>query len=188
VGRLTDMSLQSHLEGFLLPIPGTPLTFFMHTLLKNKNFMEVRVMARIGTVSWSWDPMREMERIERNWGNLLSGLGRPRVAKFPPVNILTSEDDVVITSEIPGINPDDIDLTVTGDTLTIKGSRPQLELKEGHTWQRRERSGGDFFRTIQLPFDVDSAHVEADYTKGILRVTLPRAESEKPKKISVKTA
>ncbi|HNY66649.1 MAG TPA: Hsp20/alpha crystallin family protein [Deltaproteobacteria bacterium] len=145
-------------------------------------------MARIGTVSWSWDPFREMERIERSWGDLLSGLGRPRVAKFPPVNILTSEDDVIVTSEIPGVNPSDIDLTVTGDTLTIKGRRPQPELGEGQSWQRRERSGGDFFRTIQLPFDVDNDRVEAGYSKGILRITLPRAESEKPKKISVKTA
>jgi HSP20 family protein len=150
--------------------------------------MEVRVMARIGTVSWNWDPFREMERIERSWGDLFSGLARPRVAKFPPVNILTSENDVVVTSEIPGVNPDDIDLSVTGDTLTIKGKKPQPEIKEGQAWQRRERSGGEFYRTIQLPFDVDSGHVAADYTKGILRITLPRAESEKPRKISVKTA
>lgn len=145
-------------------------------------------MARIGTVNWNWDPFREMERMERNWGNLLTGLARPRVAKFPPVNIFTSENDVIVTSEIPGVNPDDIDLSVTGDILTIKGKRPQPELKEGQSWQRRERSGGEFYRTIQLPFDVDSGHVEAGYTKGILRITLPRAESEKPRKISVKTA
>jgi HSP20 family protein len=169
-------------------MPGTPLKFVRHALLKNKNFMEVRVMARIGTVSWNWDPFREMERVERSWGNLLSGLERPRVDKFPPVNILTNENDVIVTSEIPGINPDDIDLSVTGDMLTIKGKRLQPELKEGQTWQRRERSSGEFYRTVQLPFDVDNQHVEADYAKGILRITLPRAESEKPRKISVKTA
>jgi len=149
--------------------------------------MEVRVMA-IGTVSWNWDPFREMDLLERNWGNLVSGLARPRVAKFPPVNILTSEEDVIVTSEIPGVNPDDIDLTVTGDTLTIKGGRPHPELREGQSWQRRERTGGEFFRTIQLPFDVESGKVQADYSKGVLRITLPRAESEKPRKISVKTA
>ncbi len=98
------------------------------------------------------------------------------------------ENDVVVTSEIPGVNPDDIDISVTGDTLTIKGKRQQPELKEGQTWQRRERSGGSFYRTIELPFTVDSSKVEADYTKGILKITLPRAESEKPKKISIKAA
>lgn len=146
-------------------------------------------MARIGTIGWSWDPIREIERIERDWGNFLfSGLERFRAEKFPPVNVFSSEKEVVITSEIPGINPEDVDLTVTGDTLTIKGKREQQELKEGQTWHRRERGGGSFFRTIQLPFNVDSEKVEAGYFKGILKITLPRAEQELPKKINVKTA
>ncbi len=144
-------------------------------------------MARIGAIGWNWDPLREMERFERNLGNLVTGYPRPRIVKFPPVNVDTCENDVVITSEIPGINPDEIDLIVTGDTLTIKGKRPELALKEGQVWQRRERTGGEFYRMIQLPFTVDNAKVEAAYARGILKITLPRLESEKPKKITVKT-
>lgn len=145
-------------------------------------------MARIGRVGLTWDPFREMERVETDWSNFLSGFGLSRAVKYPPVNILTSENDVVVTSEIPGINLEDVDLTVTGDTLTIRGKRQPQEIKEGQTWHRRERSCGEFFRTIRLPFTVENSKVSADYNKGILRITLPRAEAERPRKISVKTA
>ncbi len=146
-------------------------------------------MARIGTIGWRWDPIREMENMERDLNGLLfSGLRRFRADKFPPVNVFTSENDVLITSEIPGVSLEEIDLTVTGDTLTIKGKQQKQGLIEGQTWHRRERRSGDFYRSIQLPFNVDNAKVEAEYTKGILKITLPRAEADKPKKISVKTA
>ncbi len=135
-----------------------------------------------------WDPWREMERLESEMGSLFSGLNRPRAAKFPPMNVFAGEADVVITSEIPGIDLADIDLSLTGDTLTIKGSRKPQELGEGQAWHRRERGSGSFYRTIQLPFTVDGSKVEADYTKGILKIKLPRAEADKPRKISIKTA
>jgi len=145
-------------------------------------------MSRIGRIGWSWDPIREMERLERDWSDFFSGFGRPSAVKYPPVNISTGEDDVVITSEIPGVNPEDVDLTVTGDVLTLKGTRRQQELGEGQAWHRRERGYGDFYRTIQLPYNVESSKVEANYSKGILMITLPRAEADKARKISVKTA
>lgn len=145
-------------------------------------------MARIGRIGWSWDPLREMERLERDWSDLFSGLGSPGAVKYPPINVFTGEDDVVVTSELPGVSPEDVDLTVTGDVLTLKGTRKQVELGEGQTWHRRERGYGDFYRTIQLPYNVESSKVEAKYNKGILRITLPRAEADKARKISVKTA
>ena len=145
-------------------------------------------MARIGRIGLSWDPLREMEQLERDWSKLFSGFGRAAAVQYPPVNVFTSEEDVVVTSELPGVNPEDVDLTITGDVLTLKGTRRRQELGEGQTWHRRERGYGDFYRTIQLPYNVDSAKVEAKYNKGILRITLPRAEADKPRKISVKTA
>jgi HSP20 family protein len=108
-----------------------------------------------------------------------------RAANFPPLNIHSGDEDVIITSEIPGIDPADVDLTVTGDTLTIKGTRKPHEVKEGETWHRRERGSGDFFRTVQLPFNVDAGKVQAEYVNGVLRIVLPRAEADKPRKISV---
>ncbi|MDT8271740.1 MAG: Hsp20/alpha crystallin family protein [Desulfomonilia bacterium] len=93
---------------------------------------------------------------------------------------------MIITSEIPGIDPADLDLSVTGDTLTIKGIRKPLVLGEGETWHRRERGYGNFFRTVQLPYTVDGNKIDAQYTQGVLRIVLPRAEADKPRKISVK--
>ena len=147
--------------------------------------MEVNDMLR--TTRSVWNPWREMDRLEHEMGNIFSGVGRGRSVNFPPINVFSSEDDVVITSEIPGIDPADIDLSVIGDTLTIKGSRKQHELAEGQTWHRRERGTGSFYRTVTLPFNVDGTKVEADYVKGVLKVELPRAEADKPKKITVKT-
>jgi HSP20 family protein len=147
----------------------------------------VNVMLSTGRSGWRWDPWREMQRFEQEVGSLLSGVNRSRATSFPPINVFASEDDVIITSELPGIDPSDVDLSVTGDVLTIKGNRKSQELEEGQTWHRRERGAGSFYRNVQLPFNVDRSKVEADYSRGILKITLPRAEAEKPRKINVKT-
>lgn len=132
-----------------------------------------------------WDPFRELEAFERDVNRLVTG---SRNGAYPPVNVFVGEDDVIVTSEIPGIDSQDIDLSVTGDTLTLKGERKPLELKEGEAWHRRERGYGTFTRTVHLPYNVDGAKVEAKYDKGTLKITLPRAEADKPRKISVRTA
>lgn len=142
-------------------------------------------MITIARPSWRWDPWREMDRMQREVSSIFT-LPRPRRAvSYPPLNIHSGDDDVIITSEIPGIDPADVELTVTGDTLTIKGTRKPYEVKEGETWHRRERGSGDFFRTVQLPYTVDAGKVQAEYAHGVLRITLPRAESDKPRKIVV---
>ncbi len=77
---------------------------------------------------------------------------------------------------------------MTGDTLTIKGTRKPHDVKQGETWHRRERGSGDFFRTVQLPYNVDAGKVQAECVAGVLKIVLPRAEADKPRKISVKAA
>ena len=145
-------------------------------------------MITIERPSWRWDPWKEMDPMQREVSSIFT-LPRPRrVASFPPLNIHSGDEDVIITSEIPGIDPADVDLTVTGDTLTIKGTRKPHEVKEGLTWHRRERGSGDFFRTVQLPYAVDAGKVQADYVNGVLKIVLPRAEADKPRKITVKPA
>jgi HSP20 family protein len=79
-----------------------------------------------------------------------------------------------------------VDVSVVGDTLTISGAREAAALKGGESYHRQERSHGRFTRSLQLPFHVEAGKVEAKYDKGILRVTLPRAEADKPKKVAVK--
>jgi HSP20 family protein len=142
-------------------------------------------MITIARPSWRWDPWRELERLNRDVSSIFTMPRRQPTAAFPPLNIHTGEEDVVITSEIPGIDPADIDVTVKGDSLAIKGMRKAQETREGETWHRRERGAGNFYRTVQLPYNVDGNKVQADYVKGVLTIVLPRAEADKPRKISV---
>jgi HSP20 family protein len=141
---------------------------------------------------YSQNPWREIERMQREMDHLTNGLSYfsgPRVApSFPAMNVWLNEEGAVVTAELPGVNPEDIDISVVGETLTLTGSRQPAELKEGEKYHRRERGYGKFTRTFQLPFGVEADKVEAKFDKGILHIFLPRAEVEKPRKIAVKTA
>jgi HSP20 family protein len=96
-------------------------------------------------------------------------------------------DQAVVVTEIPGIEPSSVDISVVGKTLTLRGSRQPAELKEDESFHRSERWSGRFSRTVDLPFAIDANRVEAKFTKGVLSITLPRAEADKPRKIAVKT-
>jgi HSP20 family protein len=104
------------------------------------------------------------------------------------MNVWAYEDGAVVTAELPGVNTEDIDISVVGDTLTLTGSRQPDELKEDETYHRRERGYGRFTRAFQLPFQVEADKVEAIFEQGVLHISLPRAEADKPKKIAIKTA
>ena len=132
------------------------------------------------------DPLQEMQRLQREMNRVFSGLDQPLNPEAPPLNAWVGESDVVVSAELPGVDPGKVDVSVVGDTLTISGAREAAALKEGESYHRQERSCGHFTRSLQLPFHVEAGKVEAKYDKGILRVTLPRAEADKPKKISVK--
>lgn len=106
--------------------------------------------------------------------------------EFPAMNVWLGADDAIVTAELPGIDPNDIDISVAGDLLKISGRRAGEKLEEGERCYQQERSMGAFARSVQLPFQVDASRVEAKYEKGILQVVLPRSEADKPKKISVK--
>jgi len=129
------------------------------------------------------DPWREFERVNRSLSRWVS----PSTIEFPAVNVWVAGDTAVVTTELPGIDPSAIDISVVGKTLTLRGSRKPEEFKENESYHRRERWHGQFTKTIELPFDIDSGKVDAQYRKGILRITLPRAEADKPRKISVKS-
>ena len=132
------------------------------------------------------DPMREMQRLQREMNRVFSGMGQPLHEELPPVNVWVGESDAVVTAELPGVDPGKVDISVVGDTLTIRGLREAAPLGEGESYHRQERSHGRFSRSLQLPFHVEAGKVEAKYDRGILRIALPRAEADKPRKISVK--
>jgi len=129
------------------------------------------------------DPWQEFERINR----MFSRVSSQRSYEFPAVNLWVDSDRSVVTTEIPGIEPDDIHISVIGKSLVIRGTRMADDLKEGEAYHRRERRHGQFSKSIELPFRVETSKVNASFKKGILYITLPRAEEEKPKKIDIKT-
>ncbi len=139
---------------------------------------------RIGGIR---DPFREMERLQREVNKVFSGAGQSLSREIPPVNAWIGEGDVVVAAELPGIDPAKVDISVVGDTLTISGFREAEALKEGASYHRQERDYGRFSRTIQLPFHVEAGRVEARYERGVLTIEMPRAEADKPRKITVKS-
>jgi HSP20 family protein len=135
---------------------------------------------------WSdqvFDALRELEGMRRT----LKRFDLPSTVEFPAVNVWVSDNNAVVTTEIPGIDADALEITVIKDTLTLRGSRRLEELKAGESYHRRERWSGQFTKTLELPFDVESGKVDARFAKGVLQISLPRAEADKPRKISVKS-
>ncbi len=111
---------------------------------------------------------------------------RQRESAYPALNIWTNADEAVVLAEVPGVDPSAFDITVVGKSLTMRAERPQVELKEGEKFLRQERGFGAFSRTVELPFAVDSNKVDAQYKLGVLKVRLPRAEQDKPRKITIR--
>ena len=133
---------------------------------------------------------QEMDQLQREMNRLFDASSKGRVfnsPSYPAINIWTTEDGQVISAEMPGVRPDDIDIDVTGDALSISGERKPDEVAREAHYHRRERSYGLFSRTVQLPFMVDTNKVEASFKNGVLTINLPRAEADKPKKIAIKS-
>jgi HSP20 family protein len=131
-----------------------------------------------------------MDQLQREMNRLFDTSNKERVftaPSYPAINIWTNENEQIISAEMPGINPDNIDIDVTGDALSISGERKPDEAVKDARYHRRERSYGSFSRTIQLPFMVDTKKAEANFKNGILMISLPRAEVDKPKKITIKS-
>lgn len=133
------------------------------------------------------DPFTEVQRLQREMNRLFSGASEVYAHDFPAVNVWRSEGGAIVTAELPGIDAAKLDISVVGDSLTVSGNRELETLREGESYHRQERTYGRFSRTLQLPFQVDAAKVEAKYDKGVLQITLPRVEAEKPKKIAIKS-
>jgi len=134
---------------------------------------------------------REMDRLQREMNRLFEDSYPSRyhsAPAYPAMNVWTNEEGLQITAEVPGVSPKDIDISVVGDTLTLSGVREPDELKEGARYHRQERGYGNYTRSIQLPFSVNVNKVEATFKNGVLSIVLPRAEEDKPKKITIKAS
>ena len=138
-----------------------------------------------------WDPfagLRVMQReLERLSGRGIMGEGRGiGGGVYPPVNVLNGPNDIVVECEVPGVKRDDIDLSITGETLVIKGTKHPSADEESIRYQRCERGSGDFSRTIVLPDKVNADGISARLSAGILTVRLPKSETGSPRHIEVK--
>ena len=125
----------------------------------------------------------EFARLNRDFDRLFTSTVATN--NFPAMNVWRNEDKIVISAEIPGLSPDDIDISLEGTTLTISGQRERADLPENARYLRRERVMGNFHRAFHLPYGIDAEGVNATFKNGILSIDLPRAEAEKPRKIAV---
>jgi HSP20 family protein len=103
------------------------------------------------------------------------------------VDVYETPEEVVVRTALPGVNAEDIDVSVVGDMLTIKGETKVEEEEEGTNYIRRERRYGSFSRSLAIPTNVVADKAVADFSKGILTLRLPKAEEVKPKRIEIKT-
>ena len=140
-----------------------------------------------------WEPLRDFMTTQRGFDRLFReafspALGEGEVSTrtwAPPVDIYENGDNLVLKAELPGINPDDVEIRVEDNTLYLKGERKfEKEVKE-QNYHRVERSYGTFTRTFSLPNSIDSDKVAATYKDGVLTLTMPKKEEAKPKTIKI---
>jgi len=141
-----------------------------------------------------WEPFRDVLTLRDAMDRLFEeSFVRPRAGWLGAIglgrldlDIYETKDDVVVKAAVPGVKPEDVDITVTGDTLTIKGeTKEETETKKGN-YYHKERHYGRFARSVSLPVAVRSDKAEARFKDGILTLTLPKAEEVKPRVIKIK--
>lgn len=127
-----------------------------------------------------------MYGFERNWWNTWRQLeqfaGTP---DWPALNGWYGEEGAWVTAQLPSVDKESLDISVRGDEVTLKGKRAAVTLDDDGAYHRRETMSGEFSRTVQLPFKVDPKRVEANLERGVLELSLPRAEEDRPQRIQV---
>lgn len=140
-----------------------------------------------------WKPFREeltslRKEMDRLWNRAFGEAAPGRVfetAWQPSADIAETAENITVKAELPGLEPKDIEVTLSGDLLTIKGEKKKEEEKKDEKYYCAERFHGMFERTFRLPIGVKMDKVEAKFDKGVLTITLPKTEETKTKKIKV---
>jgi len=142
-----------------------------------------------------WDPFREAISLRDAMNTLLQDSfvrpgGMPVQNSYTalPLDVCETENEFVVKAALPGVKPDDVQITVHGDTLTIRGESKVEEDKKGEHWHLRERRFGAFQRSVALATPVNSDKAQAHYEHGVLTLTLPKSETAKPRQIKVNNA
>lgn len=143
-----------------------------------------------------WEPNREMMTLREAMDRLFDdAFTRPfsimreggSTWSSLPIDMYQTDNDVVVRAALPGIKPDEVQINITGDILTLKGEMKHDEEKKDQSWHIREHRWGAFERSLQLPTGVIADKARAEFDNGILTITLPKSEAVKPKTITVKT-
>lgn len=145
----------------------------------------------------NWNLIKEMETLHREMDRIFRGAGfgptfeaafLPGIGTrcYPRINLREQQDAYVVEALLPGVDAKAIEMSLTGNTLTLSGERKEPEVSKGETWHRRERGAGKFMRAVELPGEIDAARVAAEYKNGVLSVSLPKAEAARPRLIPVK--
>lgn len=146
-------------------------------------------------VARAWNPWNEMVSLREAMNQLVEGsVVRPGTAVLGtgaaaavsfPLNIYGTADELKVEALLPGISPEDVQVDVDRGVLTIAAKRHGWEPGEGQHWYAREIAGGQFARSLSLPFPVEVERAEADFANGVLTLTLPKAEAAKPRRIQI---
>lgn len=138
-----------------------------------------------------WDPFREVVTLRDAMNSLLQesfvrpGGGIAAGLAAAPLDVSETEGEFVVKASLPGVRPDDVQITVHGDTVTLRGEAKAEEDKAGQTWHLRERRTGTFTRSIALSTPIDADRAVAHFEHGVLTLTLPKSAAGQPKQIKV---
>ena len=151
-----------------------------------------------------WDPFSVMEHLQNQINRAFNGSSSEWPSRagwgtsFPAADVFQDKDNVIVTAELPGLSEKDLDISITGNTLTLKGKKgsPCGEgqesevkkdglLRDGGDYHRVERSYGSFQRMIELPVEVNADQAKAKLANGVLTVTLPKSKAVRPRKIEI---
>ena len=141
-----------------------------------------------------WDPFRDVVSLRDAMNSLFqesfvrpggASAGGAAAAAMLPVDICENEDAFVVKAPLPGVKPEDVQITVHGDTVSLRGDIKAEEDRAGHTWHVRERRTGSFQRSFALSTPIDSDRATAHFEHGVLTLTLPKSAAAKPKQIKI---
>ena len=138
-----------------------------------------------------WDPFAEMATLRQAFDRMFDDIRPVRAYTanggdaYFPVDLSETNDEIIIKASLPGVKPEDIEISVTGQVLTLKGESREDHEENTKNYFRRERRHGAFMRQFQLPTEVESERAQATFEHGVLRLALPKAEAVKPKTIKV---
>jgi HSP20 family protein len=140
-----------------------------------------------------WDPFRDLitlrEKMNRLFEDTFAARGEEKDLMSstwtPSVDIYESENDVVLTAELPGIEEKDIEIKIEDNTLTIKGERKLEKETKEENYHRIERAYGTFYRSFTIPHNVDQNKIQAEHENGVLKITMPRKPELKPQKVKI---